>query len=91
MPVMVSVGRQQSHNGAQPVVDAHNQGPGIPPDVLPQLFGRHVAGGDGAGLGLMLSLARGITKAHGSELTVGSEAGKGTTFTLALPIRETLL
>jgi signal transduction histidine kinase len=90
VPVVVSVGQQQSEDGARAMVEVHDEGPGIPHDLLPRLFLRHAAGGDTAGLGLGLYLARGIATAHGGELAVDSEVGKGTTFTLTLPIREAL-
>ena len=39
----------------------------------------------GQGTGLGLSLAYDIVKAHGDELKVESEEGKGTTFTITIP------
>jgi signal transduction histidine kinase len=89
-PVVVSIRERQGDDGAWAIVEIHDEGPGIPQELLPQLFLRHAAGGDTAGLGLGLYLARGIATAHGGELTVDSEAGKGTSFTLSLPIRDGL-
>jgi signal transduction histidine kinase len=40
----------------------------------------------GQGTGLGLSLSYDIVKAHGGELKVESEEGKGATFTITLPI-----
>lgn len=90
VPIVVSVKERQSENGRQAVVEVHDEGPGIPQDVLPRLFVRHATSGDTAGLGLGLYLAHGIVSAHEGELTVDSDAGKGTTFTLTLPIRDGL-
>lgn len=42
----------------------------------------------GQGTGLGLSVSYGIIKAHGGKIDVVSEVGKGTTFTVRLPIRR---
>lgn len=86
VPIVISVGQCTSDDGDRAVIEVHDEGPGIASDLLPQLFTRHVVGGDAAGLGLGLYLAHGIATAHGGELTVESEVGRGTTFTLMLPI-----
>ncbi len=44
------------------------------------------AGTQGAGLGL--SLVQAYAKAHGGDVSVESEVGKGSTFTVRLPVRE---
>jgi signal transduction histidine kinase len=88
VPVLVSVGQRQAGDGPVAVIEVHDEGPGIAADLLPHLFVRHSAHGDTAGLGLGLYLARGIATAHDGELTASSEPGKGTTFTLTLPIGD---
>lgn len=62
-------------------------GRGIAPAALPHIFERFYRGEDdnqkGAGLGL--SIAQWIAQAHGGHITVTSETGKGSIFTLWLP------
>lgn len=62
-------------------------GVGIPPEVLPHIFDRfYRAQREGRkGVGLGLSIARWIAEAHGGRLSVESQVGRGTTFTLWLP------
>jgi two-component system OmpR family sensor kinase len=69
-------------------VSVADNGVGIPPDVLPQIFDRfYRAQREGRkGVGLGLSIARWIAEAHNGRLTVESQVGQGTTFTLWLPI-----
>jgi signal transduction histidine kinase/transcriptional regulator with XRE-family HTH domain len=86
VPVVITVGVEQREEGEQALVEVRDEGPGISAELLPRLFTRHTAGGQSAGLGLGLYLARGIATAHGGDLTVQSEPGQGTTFTLRLPI-----
>jgi signal transduction histidine kinase len=71
-------------------VTIKDTGVGIPPDVLPHIFDRfYRAQREGRkGVGLGLSIARWIAEAHGGRLSVESEVGQGTTFTLWLPTEE---
>ena len=68
------------------MVTVEDRGPGIPPDVLPRLFQRFTSGPGSVGLGLGLYLARGITEAHAGSLEVDSAPGRGTRFTMRLPL-----
>ncbi|MBW3570316.1 MAG: GAF domain-containing protein [Gemmatimonadetes bacterium] len=62
-------------------------GPGIAPEQLPRLFDRFWQANrkDRRGVGLGLSIVKGIADAHGGEVRVDTAEGAGTTFTLVLP------
>jgi signal transduction histidine kinase len=69
------------------VVTVADDGPGIPDDAMPLLFEPFFttkAAGEGTGLGL--SISRTIVVAHGGELEVSSEVGRGTRFSVRLPL-----
>jgi PAS domain S-box-containing protein len=61
-------------------------GPGIPADELPHVFDRYYQAQrkNREGIGLGLTIARGIVQAHGGRIWVESEEGKGTTFLFTL-------
>lgn len=63
-------------------------GPGILPEHLPHLFDRYWQAKSTAhyGTGLGLAIVRGITQAHGGQVTVRSELGHGSEFTITLPV-----
>ena len=62
-----------------------DEGKGIPPEHLPNIF-RPFFTTKGHGTGLGLSLARRIVESHGGHIDATSEVGKGTQFTIRLPI-----
>jgi CheY-like chemotaxis protein len=67
-------------------VTVQDNGPGIPPDVLPRIFDPFFttkAPGEGSGLGL--SVAHGIVHAYGGAITVDSGWGRGAAFHIYLP------
>ncbi|WP_455377642.1 PAS domain S-box protein [Petrachloros mirabilis] len=68
-------------------VDVIDTGSGIPPAVLPRIFDPFfTTKNEGEGTGLGLSVSLGIVERHGGKILVESEVGKGTTFTLCLPL-----
>lgn len=85
-PAVLSLHSEQREDGAWAILSVQDQGPGIPPEVLPQLMQRFSRGRRSRGLGLGLYLARKIAEAHGGSLTIESTLGSGTTFHLAIPI-----
>ena len=64
-------------------------GLGIPPEYLPHVFEKffRVPGrSQGRGTGLGLAIVREIVTAHHGEVACESEPGKGTVFTLTIPV-----
>ena len=73
-----------------------DDGPGIAPDMLPQIFDKFVrargpAANKGEGAGLGLAIARGIMEAHGGSIAAHSPVanGRGTCIELTFPRAET--
>lgn len=84
-------GRGAVHLEAQAVADhavvtVRDEGAGIPPEVVPNLFSRH-ATGNRAGNGIGLSLARTLTEADGGRLELVRP--RPATFRLVLPLAVT--
>ncbi|MFE8703124.1 ATP-binding protein [Cytobacillus sp. FJAT-54145] len=74
-------------------VDVVDEGLGIPEEALPKLFTRfyRVDNSDRrkiGGTGLGLSIVQEIMKMHDGEISVSSEFGKGSTFTVSFPLIE---
>ena len=60
-------------------------GPGISSEILPHLFEPFMTTKE-YGLGLGLSICYGIIQKHGGQITVESQPGQGTSFTVWLPL-----
>ena len=64
-------------------------GKGIEPDNMKKIFDPFfTTKAVGTGTGLGLSLSYGIVRKHGGEIEIDSEVGKGTTFTVHLPVKQ---
>jgi len=71
-------------------LEVEDTGIGISEDELPHVFDRfyrspsaRATGADGVGIGL--SIVKHVAEAHGGAVRVGSQPGRGTTFTVDLP------
>jgi len=68
--------------------DIHDEGPGIPPDILERVFDPYFSTkprGTQKGMGMGLSVAWGIVQSHGGHIAITSQDQGGTTVTLFLP------
>lgn len=80
-----------SRDGESARLSVRDTGIGITPELMPQIFERFFradparsSGVEGVGLGL--SLAKWIVDRHHGRITVDSRPGKGSTFTIFLPL-----
>jgi two-component system NtrC family sensor kinase len=73
-------------------MQVRDDGAGIPPEILPQIFEPFLTTKEsGHGVGLGLAISRSIMDRHNGRIEVQSEAAKGTSFTLTLPLRTEAL
>ena len=102
---LVSNGIKYSHSGKsveltacvkgdKTLISVIDQGQGIPSDEIPHLFKpfitssvRSTGGEKSTGLGLVIT--KKLVEQHGGTLTVQSETGKGSVFTIILPQKQT--
>jgi len=72
------------------ILQVSDHGLGIPATDLPHIFERFHRGGNVAGRiagsGIGLAAVRQIVEQHGGTITVESREGKGSTFTVRLPL-----
>jgi signal transduction histidine kinase len=76
-------------DGNRALLRVRDTGAGIPADELPRIWDRLFRGDTSRterGLGLGLSLVKAIVEAHGGSVAVESEPGRGSTFTVVLPM-----
>ena len=80
----------QASSGIQ--VEVADTGAGISPEALPHIFDRFYQadpsrpGGQKHGSGLGLAIVKEIVGAHGGKISVRSEPGTGSTFSVSLPL-----
>ncbi len=71
-------------------ISVHDNGIGIAPENVPHLFDRFyrvdkARARDAGGAGLGLAICKSVVDGHNGKITVDSQAGKGSTFTIWLP------
>ncbi|MBM4186398.1 MAG: PAS domain S-box protein [Gemmatimonadetes bacterium] len=77
----------RSHSRTEAAVDVVDTGTGIPATQLTKIFEPFfTTKPPGRGTGLGLSIAYGIVHDHGGRIDVSSEIGRGSTFSVVLPI-----
>ncbi|MGV3149839.1 sensor histidine kinase [Rothia sp. 11273D007AR] len=90
-PENTKVGIGMAVKGDTVRISVKDQGPGIPDDEQDRIFERFyrvdpARSRQTGGTGLGLSIVKHIVGQHGGEVTLWSQPGSGSTFTIALPI-----
>ncbi|MFL5341795.1 MAG: ATP-binding protein [Gemmataceae bacterium] len=67
-----------------------DNGPGVPPEKVEDIFRPFVSSKGAKGTGLGLPVSRKIIREHGGDILVESQIGTGSKFTLRLPLRSPL-
>ncbi len=85
----IQVGARVTDGGVE--IDVTDNGPGIPPAQMEHIFERFVRGNAGltqrvGGTGLGLAISKSLVELHGGTIAVDSEVGRGSTFTVTLPL-----
>lgn len=86
----ISIATQETGHGFIQI-DVSDNGPGIAPEIAKNIFEPFFTtkkGDSRQGTGLGLSITYGLVKKLGGDITVRSEAGIGTTFSILLPMPE---
>lgn len=89
----LSVKAAASEDGSEIRILVTDTGPGIPEKLLPKIFQPFFTTkgtakpGESRGTGLGLAICKEIVEHHKGRITVESEVGRGTTFTICLPVK----
>lgn len=89
--VRIAVSKGSGENGGFAEISISDDGIGIPKEHMDHIWDRfyRVSGaGDHESMGLGLSLTKWIITEHGGSITAESAVGKGSTFTITLPLER---
>jgi two-component system, NtrC family, sensor kinase len=85
----LSLRSRKIDDGPRVQVDVQDDGTGIAPELISQMFEPFFTTKErGHGLGLGLAISRMIVERHQGNLAVTSEPGRGTLFTITLPVES---
>ena len=85
----VTIGACLSAAGDMVHLSVHDNGCGMPPDVVKEIFTPFYTTKQlGKGTGMGLSIVYGVVKMHAGDITVDSDPGKGTRFLVRIPIEK---
>ncbi|RMF57798.1 MAG: HAMP domain-containing protein [Calditrichaeota bacterium] len=83
LPITITTHKEEE----EVIIKVTDQGKGIPEEHLSRIFQPYFTTRSG-GAGLGLAITRRMVEEHGGTISVQSEVGKGTTFTIKLPVKK---
>ena len=72
------------------VLTVHDTGTGMPPEIRASLFTNRVVSRKTGGTGLGTRIVKDVVDGHGGQIAVESQEGMGTTFTVSLPVHQSV-
>ena len=82
----VTIGGSVGLDGKTVVLTVADTGGGMPSEIRDRLFTKAAISGKAGGTGLGTKIVKDVIDAHGGQITVESEPGKGTSFHITLPV-----
>ena len=82
----VTVSGQEETNTSFVRISVVDTGQGMPPDIRNRLFTKETISHKVGGTGLGTKIVKDVVDSHGGTITVESQQGQGTIFTIRLPI-----
>jgi signal transduction histidine kinase len=77
-----------AESGGEVRIEVQDNGPGIPDELAPKVFGGFYSSKGSSGTGLGLLVTRRIIEAHGGKLEYRNLPGRGCIFSITLPARS---
>lgn len=89
-PPSAAISVQARAEGKELLIRVADNGPGLPPDLLPRVFDKFVRAPNAppGGSGLGLAIVKGFVEAQGGRITAENKASGGAVFTVHLPQSE---
>jgi len=89
-PTGSTISVQARHESGWLVLTVADNGPGLPPELLPRLFDKFFRAPDApaGGSGLGLAIVKGFVEAHDGQVSAANRPGGGAMFTLRIPQTE---
>ena len=86
-PASADIDLHAAYDNGDFILKVTDNGPGFPPHLLPNVFDKffRVDGSRAGGLGLGLSIVKGLVEAHSGTVRVENNPGGGAVFTVTIP------